>query len=186
MKQSMCVVALAVLQFVCAACAKNTDGFYKGDYYGVTWGMSAAEVGKVFKGKLLGEDDTWDREIIYEREENGAPAQVRFGFDRADTILRVVVLASFADRAPLQPGAGAEYFTGYTNRLAEKYGMWHESRVVTNFQAQTNADGKTANTETRTLRTYWSTSRTTVIAEAALSADDRVGSVRVTYTPTWK
>ena len=181
MKHFCIVLLLMTLSAAFVFCAKSGGGFFTGDFYGVTWGMKVPEVDAVFTGKKIGEDSTWDREIIYEHEENGAPVRVHFAFDRSDILLSIHVIP-----VGQESGANTKFFTEYTNRIVQKYGPWHESSVSVHTEARTNADAPEPRVETRSVRAYWSTARTTVIATAELSPEDAVRGARITLTPTWK
>jgi hypothetical protein len=87
------VFAVAAVAILASLMLRSSDGFFKGDYFGVTWDMSAEEVLRVFPGRVV-EDiqkSLEARVLTFEHEDNGFMTRTIFLFDHAGRLEEIGV-----------------------------------------------------------------------------------------------
>jgi hypothetical protein len=106
------LIALGAAVVVFVLISGGGDRFFKGDYYGITWGMSAKEVLQSFQGKVVSDTERgWGyREIVFEHEDRGMTMRSSFEFDQTGALKRIGV----------EPGAPP---TDYVFKMLERLGI---------------------------------------------------------------
>jgi len=128
MKRSVCVFALVMLCMGFVVYAGNEDAFFKGDFYGVSWGMTKKEVMKAFAGDVIEEDASMDRWVEYLYRERGEIAYVSFKFyDDEDRLKEISVRVG--TNGFWRTTCTMDYIAWYTNRLAQKFGLWKDEWI---------------------------------------------------------
>jgi len=128
MKRSVCVFALVMLCMGFVVCAGNEDAFFKGDFYGVSWGMTKKEVMKAFAGDVIYENALADKDVRYLYKERGEIVYVDFNFyNDEDSLESVEVKAS--TNGMWRTTCTLEYIAWHTNRLVQRFGSWKDKKI---------------------------------------------------------
>jgi hypothetical protein len=178
MKRSVLAVLLVVVCATLVVCNGGNDAFFKGDYYGVTWGMTKEEVMKAFEGDVVEEfeDARLYQELGYIHKENGRIVGTEFKFDSGgDRILTEILFGkgSIYGGTELKK-VSLQEIEWHTNRLVQKFGMWEKFEQYDGYSNSTNTVLK------------WRTSRTIVKTELRISDNPDKQYIETSYKPIRK
>jgi len=121
------VAALAIVLFA----VKTDDGFFKGDYFGVTWDMTPDEVFNAFtETKISWESDLKEkRQLQIEHLLYGHKVVSVFYFDSALRLGGVAFkLNTASEDINENTGTLADFVGKYTNQIVRKYGKASKTR----------------------------------------------------------
>jgi len=181
MKRSVCVFALVMFCMGFVIYAGNEDAFFKGDFYGVSWGMTKDEVMRSFAGDVISEDALSRKSVEYLYRERGEIAYVDFVFyDDEDRLKRISV--HVATNGFWRTTCTMDYIAWYTNRWVQKFGLWNEKRI--REFTYTNMIGVLEQGVETDLR--WNTPRMSVGVEIEVSTNTKHLKVWTSYYPRRK